>query len=61
MHASNNNEMFILALVALSIVGVICFGLLIVLAIFVLRRNHQQGQPENHSANVTNPQLLKGA
>jgi len=56
MHVSNNNEMFILTLVALSIIGVICFGLLIVLAIFVLRRNHDRGQTGNYSADIINPQ-----
>jgi hypothetical protein len=38
MHPFNSNEMFILALVAISIVGVVCIGLLVVVLIMVYRR-----------------------
>ncbi len=55
MNLYNCNEMFILALVALSIVGVVCLGLLAVLAIFVLRPKHDRGQIDNNSPNVPNP------
>ena len=54
MPVFNNNEMFILALVSLSIVGLICVGLLIILAVFVLRQR-RVGQPINSSPNDENP------
>lgn len=54
MNLYNCNEMFILALVALSIVGVVCLGLLAVLAIFVLGQRHDKGQPDNNPPNIGN-------
>ena len=55
MHLYHFNEMFILALVALSIVGVICLGLLTVLAIFVLGRKREKVQQGNNPSNTINP------
>jgi Flp pilus assembly protein TadB len=55
MHPFNNNEMFILALVAVSIVGVICIGLLAVLAMFVLRRKCHQPHTDDTSNINKNP------
>ena len=55
MNLYNYNEMFILALVALSIVGVVCLGLLAVLAIFVLGQRHDKGLLGNNPPNTVNP------
>jgi hypothetical protein len=53
MHPYNFNEMFILALVALSIVGIVCLGLLAVLAIFVLGQKREGEQKENPLITTT--------
>jgi len=53
MNLYNYNEMFILALVALSIIGVVCLGLLIVLALFVLGQKREGEQKENPPINTT--------
>jgi hypothetical protein len=38
MHPFDSNEMFILALIAISIVGVVCIGLLVIVLIMVYKR-----------------------
>ena len=53
MNLYNYNDMFILALVALSIIGVVCLGLLIVLALFVLGQKREGEQKENPPLNTT--------
>jgi heme/copper-type cytochrome/quinol oxidase subunit 2 len=58
MHPFNSNEMFILALVALSIVGVICLGLLIVLVVFITGQKREREQQKNQT-NIVNPPIEK--
>jgi hypothetical protein len=52
MNLYDCNEMFIIALVALSIVGVVCLGLVVVLAIFVLGQRRDKGQLSNNPPNI---------
>jgi ABC-type antimicrobial peptide transport system permease subunit len=55
VHAINSNEMFILALVAVSIVGLLCLGLLIVLSISILGQRREREQQKNPPNNDNSP------
>ncbi len=55
MNFNNYNGMFILALVALSIVGIICLGLLTVVAISVLAQKREGRQEANLPSAGSSP------
>lgn len=55
MHPYNFNEMFILALVALSIVGIVCLGLLLFFGMLVLGQKRDRGQQENNPSRAVKP------
>ena len=55
MHTYNFNEMFILSLVALSIVGIVCLGLLLFFGMLVLGQKRDRGQQENNPSSAVKP------
>jgi hypothetical protein len=49
-----NNDMFILALVSIIIIGIICLGLLVTLIIFISKQ-HGENTVNNNSTTTDNP------
>jgi purine-cytosine permease-like protein len=49
MHPFIDNQMFILALVTIIFIGVVCIGLIVVLALFMIKQKCNQPRQENTS------------
>lgn len=55
MHTFNSHEMFILALVSISIVGAVCLGLIVLLALFACKRLSRNNLPDSPTSTTQRP------